>query len=73
MPRWNRYGRKAGILRNRKMAKYADALIAVWDGLSRGTANMIAEMEALGKPVFRFGGDSDHRNGLTWQQLGQHG
>lgn len=40
---WNQYGRRAGPLRNREMAKYADALIAIWDGESRGTRNMIDE------------------------------
>ncbi len=40
---WNQYGRRAGPLRNREMAKYADALIAIWDGESRGTKNMIDE------------------------------
>jgi hypothetical protein len=34
------------------MAEYADCLIAVWDGSSRGTKNMIDEMNKLKKPVF---------------------
>lgn len=34
-------GRKAGYLRNIKMSEYADALIAFWDGQSRGTKHMI--------------------------------
>lgn len=38
---WAKYGRGAGPLRNEKMAKYADALIAVWNGHSNGTRNMI--------------------------------
>jgi predicted Rossmann fold nucleotide-binding protein DprA/Smf involved in DNA uptake len=38
---WNRYGKRAGYLRNEEMAKVADALIAVWDGESNGTAHMI--------------------------------
>jgi len=38
---WNRYGKKAGYLRNTEMAEYADALIAIWDGKSRGTEMMI--------------------------------
>lgn len=38
---WDTYGKRAGPMRNYEMAKYADALIAVWDGLSRGTSNMI--------------------------------
>src|SRR5689334_17588586 len=44
---WEKYGKRAGPLRNAAMAKYADALIAVWDGKSRGTANMIETMRAL--------------------------
>ena len=38
---WKRYGRAAGPKRNEQMANYADALIAFWDGKSRGTKNMI--------------------------------
>lgn len=39
---WNKYGRyKAGHIRNIEMAKVADALIAVWDGISGGTGHMI--------------------------------
>lgn len=49
---WERNGRAAGPIRNRQMAQYADALIAVWDGKSHGTDNMINEMKKLGKPVF---------------------
>ena len=36
-------GRSAGIKRNAEMAAYADALVAFWDGESRGTRNMIEE------------------------------
>lgn len=35
-------------LRNREMALYGQALIAVWDGVSRGTGNMIGEARAEG-------------------------
>ena len=38
---WNKYNKMAGYLRNKQMAEYADALIAIWDGESRGTKNMI--------------------------------
>lgn len=40
---WQAYGASAGPRRNRQMAEYAEALIAVWDGKSRGTLNMIKE------------------------------
>ena len=48
---WNKHGKKAGILRNIQMSKYADSLIAFWDGESRGTKHMIDTMRKLGKPV----------------------
>jgi hypothetical protein len=48
---WDKYGKSAGPKRNRKMAKYADALIVFFDGKSRGTKNMIQEMKKLGKPI----------------------
>ena len=38
---WIKYGRAAGPRRNKQMAEYADALLAYWDGKSRGTKNMI--------------------------------
>ena len=39
---WDRYGRSAGFIRNEAMAMEGEALIAVWDAESRGTANMIS-------------------------------
>lgn len=51
-PDWS-LGRKAGPIRNQEMAQYADALIAVWDGKSRGTKHMIEYMrDKMMKPVF---------------------
>ena len=38
---WDKYGKMAGMMRNREMLEVADALVAVWDGKSRGTENMI--------------------------------
>lgn len=38
---WGKHGRAAGPIRNAQMAEYADQLIAVWDGKSPGTKNMI--------------------------------
>jgi hypothetical protein len=52
MPEWTTYGKAAGVIRNGQMAKYADALIAVWDGKSRGTKNMIDEAKKLGLKVY---------------------
>ena len=38
---WQKYGQKAGPIRNGEMAASADALVAIWDGSSKGTADMI--------------------------------
>jgi hypothetical protein len=51
---WKTHGKAAGPIRNKDMAKVGDALVAVWDGKSRGTANMIDEMNALYKRVFAW-------------------
>lgn len=49
---WARYGRRAGPVRNRTMAEHADALIAIWDGASRGTAVMIDAARARGLAIY---------------------
>jgi hypothetical protein len=38
---WVKYGKRAGYLRNSEMAEVADGLIAIWDGVSKGTNHMI--------------------------------
>lgn len=38
---WDAHGKRAGYIRNVEMAKNADALVAFWDGQSRGTGHMI--------------------------------
>jgi hypothetical protein len=49
---WATHGRAAGPIRNRKMSENADALIAIWDGKSRGTRNMIETATKRGLLVF---------------------
>lgn len=49
---WDLHGKAAGPIRNRQMAKYADCLLLIWDGKSRGSMNMKQEMERIGKPVY---------------------
>jgi hypothetical protein len=52
----NKYGKLynigAGFERNELMGKYADALIAIWDGKSNGTKHMIQCMRKSGKKIF---------------------
>lgn len=38
---WETFKKGAGHIRNEEMAKYADALIAFWNGKSKGTGHMI--------------------------------
>lgn len=38
---WDEYGKRAGYIRNVFMSRQADAVVAFWDGKSRGTAHMI--------------------------------
>ena len=38
---WRTLGQSAGYQRNTQMAQYADALVAFWDGRSKGTKHMI--------------------------------
>lgn len=38
---WDLHGKRAGYLRNVRMANIADALVAFWDGQSRGTGMMV--------------------------------
>ena len=51
-PDWNKHGKKAGILRNKEMVDEADAVIAIWDGKSRGTKHSIDYAHSKGKPVY---------------------
>jgi hypothetical protein len=48
---WSKYDKAAGPMRNTEMAKKADALIAIWDGVSKGTAHMIQTAEHYGLRV----------------------
>lgn len=52
---WATHGKAAGPIRNRKMAEACDECIAFWDGVSRGTRNMIEQCAKLGKKVTVIG------------------
>ena len=49
---WSLHGKSAGFIRNTEMAENADAIIAVWDGESRGTKMMIDIAKKKGLKVF---------------------
>jgi len=50
--KWDEFGKKAGPMRNLLMSKEADALIAIWDGESRGTKNMIEIAKRKGIKIY---------------------
>lgn len=68
---WNRYGKPAGPMRNEKMAAEGEGLMACWDGLSRGTRDMIMAAQARGLPVFvePLYPLSDEESELWWEAL----
>jgi len=51
---WNQHGKSAGYIRNNQMADIANALVAFWDGKSKGTMHMINTMKQQHKHVFVF-------------------
>lgn len=58
IPDWDGLGKKAGVVRNAEMARYAVAdeskgmLIAFWDGVSKGTMHMIDLAKKHGLMVY---------------------
>jgi hypothetical protein len=55
-PDWDRHGKAAGFIRNTEMVKRAaatgGAVVAIWDGRSKGTAHTIGEAAKLRVPCF---------------------
>ena len=51
LPDYARYGRGAPIVRNKQIVEYADAVLAFWDGTSRGTKFMIDYCKKNNKQV----------------------
>ena len=40
-PDWNKFGKRAGFIRNEDIIKNSDYVIAFWDGMSKGTKSSI--------------------------------
>ena len=51
---WNKYGKSAGYRRNEEMSEYGDALLAIWDGSSKGTQHMIDIAKEKGLKVYVY-------------------
>lgn len=50
-PRYDLFGKSAPLYRNRQMVDMSDAILAVWDGKSRGTLYTIKYAQKSGKPL----------------------
>ena len=51
LPDYASFGRAAPLVRNRLIVNNADAVVAFWDGKSRGTAYTVNYAQKQGKPV----------------------
>ena len=51
LPNYSKYGRRAPIVRNREITEYADCALIFWDGISRGTKNIIECFKKAGKEI----------------------
>ena len=50
-PQYHLYGRGAPLKRNDQIIDYADMVIALWDGSSRGTKYVMDRCALVGKPI----------------------
>ncbi len=50
LPEYDRFGRAAPIVRNKRIVDYADKVVAFWDGCSKGTLSVINYTKKSGKP-----------------------
>lgn len=48
-PEWKKYGRSAGVIRNREIVSKAEIVFAFWDGASKGTESSIDFARKTGK------------------------
>lgn len=50
LPQYERYGRAAPIVRNKRIVDYADKIIVFWNGSSKGTLSVINYAQKTKKP-----------------------
>jgi len=54
LPDWDKFGKSAGILRNKDIISECNICLAIWDGQSRGTLNDIQLCEELHRDLLVF-------------------
>ena len=50
-PRYDLYGRAAPLKRNQQMIDMADAILVIWDGISKGTRYTLDYAKKQNKPI----------------------
>ena len=63
-PEYDKYGKKAPLIRNKEIVERADYIIAFWDGKSRGTKFTIDYAKKLNKKVKIY-----VKGGTSWNFL----
>lgn len=53
-PDWEKYGNKAGFIRNADIISKCDKCIVIWDGVSSGTEHDIELCEQMKKPCYIY-------------------
>lgn len=48
---WDKYGKRAGFIRNNEIIKECDVCLAIWDGKSKGTQHSINLAKSMNKQV----------------------
>lgn len=51
LPEWDKYGKRAGFIRNQDIVKNSNLVIAFWNGVSKGTKSSIDLCAKFGIPV----------------------
>lgn len=51
LPDYEKYGRRAPLIRNLQIIEYADCVLAFWNGQSRGTGFVISQCKKRKKPI----------------------
>lgn len=54
LPDWDKYGKRAGFIRNADIIKNSDFVFAFWDGESKGTLDSINTAKKLKKKIIIF-------------------
>lgn len=51
LPEWDKYGKRAGFIRNQTIVNASDEIVCFWDGVSRGSMDTVRRAREAGKKV----------------------